>query len=150
MASYGPLFPIQQYTLANNLLIPAACFLAIALACTIFIFPQSLHSMLLTQYTGICLAPIKGLLDLQTPILASRPGDREAWSALAEKAYELRKAHVMGAGAVDGQTKLLGLEISHGRLGPVGLVKLVEKAKELGARAYSLASFVVSLWRLPR
>lgn len=90
------------------------------------------------------MTPIKALLDLQGAILSSHPGDRETWSGLAEKAYALRKAHVMGAGAVDGQIKLLGLEVSRGRLGPVELVKVVEKGKELGARAYSLASFVVS------
>lgn len=133
----------------NNLLIPAATFLAIALASTILIFPQSLHSIVVTLVHDACFTPIKALLDLQTPILNTSPSDRDAWDGLAEKAYALRKAHVMGVAGVDGQIKLLGLEISHGRLGAVELVRIVEKGKELGARAYSLASFVVHLYSHP-
>ena len=129
----------------NNLLIPAVCFLAIALASTILIFPQSLHSIVMTQLTETCFTPIKALLDLQEPILATSTLNRETWDGLAQKAYGLRKAHVMGVAGVDGQIKLLGLEISRGRLSAVDLVRVVEKGKELGARAYSLASFVVSL-----
>jgi hypothetical protein len=99
----------------------------------------------MTQLTETCFTPIKALLDLQEPILATSTLDRETWDGLAQKAYGLRKAHVMGVAGVDGQIKLLGLEISRGRLSAVDLVRVVEKGKELGARAYSLASFVVSL-----
>jgi hypothetical protein len=97
----------------------------------------------MTQVNEACFTPIKALIDLQEPILSASPSDRETWSGLAQKAYGLRKAHVMGVAGVDGQIKLMGLEISRGRLSAVDLVRIVEKGKELGARAYSLASFVV-------
>lgn len=92
----------------------------------------------------LCLTPIKGLLDLQTQVLEGSPSDHEAWSGLATKAAGLRKAHVMGATAVEGQVKLSGLEITHGRFGAADLQRIVLKQKTLGQRAFGLASFVVS------
>lgn len=128
----------------SNLLLPASVFLAIALASTILIFPQSLHSILLTQLNELCLTPIKGLLDLQTSVLDASPSDEEKWSGLASKAAGLRKAHVMGATALGGQVKLLSLEFTHGRFGAQDLQRIVEKEKVLGQRAFGLATFVVS------
>jgi hypothetical protein len=101
--------------------------------------------MLLTQTTELCLTPIKGLLDLQAKVLASSPSDADKWKELAGKATELRKLHVMGITAVEGQSKLLGLEITHGRFGANELQEIIAKGKTLGQRAFGLASFVVSL-----
>lgn len=41
--AYGPLFPVKNYTLATIFLIPTACYIAIALAATVLIFPQTLN-----------------------------------------------------------------------------------------------------------
>lgn len=82
---------------------------------------------------------------MQTQVLDASPSDHEAWGGIAAKASGLRKAHVMGATAVGGQSKLLSLEITHGRFGAHDLQRIVEKEKVLGQRAFGLASFVVSL-----
>lgn len=85
------------------------------------------------------------LLKLQDEVLTTLPSDHGKWTQLAEKGYELRAAHVKGVTALHGQVALLELEISRGQVGPGDLAKIFHKAKALGARAYGLASFVVSL-----
>lgn len=120
--------------------------MAIGLACTILFFPQSLHSIVLDGMIKTDLGPILSLLKLQEEILDANPEEREVWTELAEKAYDLRKAHVGGIAAIEGQTPLLQLEVTRGRMGPKDLVRVFEKSKELGARAYGLGSFVVSFY----
>jgi hypothetical protein len=87
-----------------------------------------------------CLAQLK----LQDNILATPASDHERWTEVTGKAYKLRMEHVAGVNEVEGQVKFLELEISRGRMGPGDLAKVFEKAKELGARGYMLASFAVS------
>ena len=91
------------------------------------------------------LKPAIGLLALQDEVLVTLPSETERWTELAKKAYGLRMEHIKGVSGLEGQIGLLQLEISRGQIGPDDLAKTFAKAKELGARAYNLASFVVSL-----
>ncbi|WWD17770.1 hypothetical protein CI109_102211 [Kwoniella shandongensis] len=143
MCSYGPLFPIQVYTLARQLLIPAAMFIAIALASVILIFPQTLNHIMLDSMTSKMLGPITKIVKLQEEVLNTSPGDKERWSALATKAYALRHGQIAATTALEGQTGLLQLEITRGQIGPRDLTKIFNKVKDLGIRAYGLTSFVL-------
>jgi hypothetical protein len=126
------------------LLIPAATYFAIGIASTILIFPQTLNSVFLTSFVKTNLEPIIGILKLQEEVVNTPPGDIETWSELSRKAVKLRAGHVAGVMGLDAQAGLLQLEISRGRLGPGDLGMMFKKSKDLGARAYGLASFAVS------
>lgn len=126
------------------LIIPAALYIAIAVACTIFIFPQSLNHIVITDLIKTNLAPIKSILKLQDEVVSTKPSDHEEVGKLAGKARGLRMAHVQGVNAVEGQIGLLQLEVTRGQIGAGDLAKIFEKAKELGSRSYGLVSFVVS------
>ncbi len=124
---------------------PAACFMAIAITSTILLFPQSLNSIVITALIKTNLRPALGLLKLQDEVLSTSPSEHEKWTGLAQKGYALRTAHIKGVTALQAQISMLQLEVTHGQIGPGDLSKVFEKAKELGARAYGLASFVVSV-----
>ncbi|GFZ43623.1 hypothetical protein JCM24511_01343, partial [Saitozyma sp. JCM 24511] len=143
MCSFGPLFPAQQYTLARQLLVPAACFMAIALACIIVLFPQTLHSVVLDGTIKACFKPCLVHLQLQEQVLQTKSDDHDKWSELAEKLRALRAGQIAGINGIGGQIKLLELEISRSRMGPGDLAKVFEKSKELCVRAYMLGSFVM-------
>jgi hypothetical protein len=82
-------------------------------------------------------------------VTTTPPSDQEKWTELADKARGLRAGHVKGVMGLQPQVGMLQLEISRGWVGPGDLGKLFEKAKDLGARAYGLASFVVRCLREP-
>ncbi|OCF73911.1 hypothetical protein I204_05757 [Kwoniella mangroviensis CBS 8886] len=141
MCSFGPLFPIPEYTLAKQLLIPAGVFIAIAIASMFLIFPQTLNHIMLDAVTTKMLGPTIRLLKLQDSVVTTSPQDTERWHELATQSYALRAGHIAGVTALEGQTALLQLEITRGQIGPGNLQKVFAKVKNLGLRAYGLASF---------
>ncbi|KAK8866031.1 hypothetical protein IAR55_001182 [Kwoniella newhampshirensis] len=143
MCSFGPLFPIQVYTLARQLLLPAATFIAIALVSVILIFPQTLNHVMLDATTVKMLGSITQLVKLQAEVLSTSPEDKEKWTQVATKAYALRHGHISAVTALEGQTGLLQLEITRGQIGPRNLQRIFNKIKDLGARTYGLTSFVL-------
>jgi hypothetical protein len=158
MCSFGPLFPIAQYTLAvsrsfpsnltvltfqKTLLTPAACYIAIALASSVLIFPQSLNHIVLTSITERPVAQCLQLFKLQDRVL--KTCEPEDWNALAKEAKESRIEFLKAIHEIEGQVKLLQLEITRGRTSAADLARVFGKLKELGTRVYNLTSFVVSL-----
>lgn len=84
------------------------------------------------------------MLELQDEVVVTPPSADEKWTGLAGRAFALRSDHVAATNAAAGQVALLHLEITRCQLGPADLEKLYAQTKRLGARAYGLASFVVS------
>jgi hypothetical protein len=126
------------------LVVPAACYLAISLAYLILFFPQTLHSVVLNSTIKACFKPSLAQLELQDEVLSAKSEDHDRWSELAAQAYALRGAQWSGVAALNGQIKLLELEISRGRFGPADLANIYEKSKELSLRAYGLSCMIVS------
>ncbi|WVR05967.1 hypothetical protein IAU60_002995 [Kwoniella sp. DSM 27419] len=141
MCSYGPLFPTAQYTLAKQLVIPAAVFIAIALASIFLIFPQTLSHILTDGVVKQLLTPTIQLFKLQDEVVNTPPSDREKWTELAKKSYGLKAKHIAAVMGLEGQTAMLNLEITRGQIGPADLVKIFNKCKDLGARGYALSTF---------
>ncbi|WWC86361.1 uncharacterized protein L201_001236 [Kwoniella dendrophila CBS 6074] len=141
MCSFGPLFPIPEYTLAKQLLIPAGVYIAIAIVCVFLIFPQTLNHIMLDAVTTKMLGTTIKLFKLQNQVVMTPPKDTEKWHELAVQSYALRAGHTAAVTALEGQTALLQLEITRGQVGPGDLQKLFGKVKNLGLRAYGLASF---------
>ncbi|KAL7424784.1 hypothetical protein Q5752_000468 [Cryptotrichosporon argae] len=142
MCTYGPLFPTKQYTLLKIIIYPALAQFGVAIACTLFIFPQSLSHLLVGTLTAKVLAPTLQMLELQAAVLSANPADKEAWTALADKAFALREMTAAAVGGIMGQKKMLQLEITRGRLGPAEVGDVIDRAKDLAARAFPLASLV--------
>ncbi|OXM76143.1 hypothetical protein C364_06247 [Cryptococcus neoformans Bt63] len=143
MCTIGPLFPVAQYTLAKQLLIPAACYIAIALASIIFIFPQTLNHIVLDSLNKTILTPAISLLTLLEEALETSPSDTEAWGKVAEKGYETREKLVGAVTVLEGQTGMLQLEITRGQIGPKDLEKVFAKLKVLCGTLYGVTSFAV-------
>ena len=125
------------------LLIPAGLYIAIASACTIFIFPQSLSHIVIGDLIKTNMKPIQSILKMQNDVLATAPSDTEKMGELAAKSKKLRSAQAQGTNAVEGQIPMLQLEITRCQIGPGPLTKIFEKTKELGAKMHGLASYVV-------
>lgn len=117
--------------------------MACGVVATIVFFPQSLNHLLLSSLVHKALNPLQQLLALQDDILATKPSDHERWSALAQNCYDLRAEFVEAQSGLDGQAKMLQLEVTRGRISPGQLGELVARTRELGARAFGLASFVL-------
>nr|KIR45893.1 hypothetical protein I312_04863 [Cryptococcus bacillisporus CA1280] len=131
MCTIGPLFPVAQYTLAKQLLIPAACYIAIALASIIFIFPQTLNHIVLDSLNKTILTPAISLLNILDEVLETSPSDTEAWGKVSEKGFETRDKLVAAVTALEDQTGMLQLEITRGQIGPKDLEKVVAKLKAM-------------------
>jgi len=88
------------------------------------------------------LAQCLHLLDLQDRVLHTN--DPEDWDGLAKEAKEGRIEFSKSIQEIEGQVKLLQLEITRGRTSAADLATVFGKLKELGGRVYGLTSFIVS------
>lgn len=70
--SYGPLFPIPQYTIVSSFLISVSCYVAIAIVCIIFVFPETMNHSFLASVTDI-IGRLKDYIDSQDAILSLAP-----------------------------------------------------------------------------
>lgn len=82
------------------------------------------------------------MLKLQDRVLAtSDPAD---WDELAKETREGRLELTRGMQEIEGQVKLLQLEVTRGRTSAADLAMVFDKLKELAGRLYGLTTFVVS------
>ncbi|GAA6009109.1 hypothetical protein JCM11491_005752 [Sporobolomyces phaffii] len=148
LCTYGPLFPVSQYTLAQTFIIPTACEIAIALAATILIFPQSLNSSYTINLVDKFLSPILQRSHLHSKVLGTpapsygtphETDEDQAWKAFPALWSGTQEAMASGLEALLGTTGLLELEISYGRLGAKDLASLTDSLRELLARSVGLA-----------
>ncbi|KPV71578.1 uncharacterized protein RHOBADRAFT_31005 [Rhodotorula graminis WP1] len=147
MCSYGPLFPVQQYTLATTFLIPTACYLAIALAGTILIFPQTLNYSWTTDLVDKFLSPVLQRSHLHSRLLHEQPpsfdpaaGDAPSpWSPFTSVVLSTQEAMSSALEGLLGGIGMLELEVSFGRLGAKDLKSLADSLRELHVRGVGLA-----------
>jgi hypothetical protein len=116
--------------------------MAIALASTILIFPQSLNHIILDDIIHKPLKITIDMIKLQDEVLATT--DEARWAELSIRSSGLRAGHVEGIQATEGQLGLLQLEVTRGQTSARDLTRLFKKLQEVGARAYGLTTFVVS------
>lgn len=88
-------------------------------------------------------APIKETLDLLSQALSSRPSDRATWESFTHTGTNLRQVVTEGAQGLLGQTALLDVEFSLGKLGPGDLKKVSGEVKSLIFQT----KYVFNLWR---
>ncbi|TYJ56489.1 hypothetical protein B9479_002736 [Cryptococcus floricola] len=114
-----------------------------SIASVILIFPQTLNHIVLDAFTKTIIAPCIELLDLQEQVLRTSPSDKSKWAELADKTYAIRDKHVSSMTALQEQIGMLQLEITRGQIGPTDTERIFDKSKDLGARLYSITSFVM-------
>ncbi|GAA5970998.1 hypothetical protein JCM8115_004766 [Rhodotorula mucilaginosa] len=150
MTAYGPLFPNQNYTLSTMFMVPTACYLAIAIAGTIIIFPQTVSHALTEGLVDRIISPVRQRADLHAKILATPPpsDDDDAaavkshrWSTLGEMWIATQEAISSGLELLMIALPLSELELSMGQLSAKDYRSLVEPIRELVTRSISLASF---------
>ena len=147
--AYGPLFPNQNYTLSTMFMVPTACYLAIAIAGTIIIFPQTVSHALTEGLVDRIISPVRQRADLHAKILATPPpSDDDAatleshtWSTLGEMWIATQEAISSGLELLMIALPLSELELSMGQLSAKDYRSLVEPIRELVTRSISLASF---------
>ncbi|KAJ8703361.1 hypothetical protein PTI98_001988 [Pleurotus ostreatus] len=142
MCSYGPLFYASQYTIAKQFLLPTSYYLAIALASLVLIFPETLNHAWLSLLSDSVFSPTKQTLGVLSQALSSRPSDRATWESFTQKGGNLRRAVIAGTQGLLGQTGLLDVEFSLGRLGPGDLKRISGEMKSLMFRTSGLLSFL--------
>lgn len=124
-------FYASQYTIAKQFLLPTSYYLAIALASLVLIFPETLNHAWLSLLSDSVFSPTKQTLGLLSQALSSRPSDRATWESFTQKGGNLRRAVIGGTQGLLGQTGLLDVEFSLGRLGPGDLRRISGEMKSL-------------------
>ncbi|BGP73444.1 hypothetical protein NBRC10513v2_006855 [Rhodotorula toruloides] len=146
MCSYGPLFPVNQYTLATTFLIPTACYIAVALAGTVLLFPRTLNTSWTTDLVDKVLSPILQRAQMHSKLLSTPPprsdsGSSESeWSKLGSIVSSTQEASSAGLEGLLGMLGMMELEISYGRLSAKDLKRLVEPLRELHNRSVLLGA----------
>ncbi len=158
LVSYGPLFPIAQYTLATIFLLPIGASLGVAFGCMLFIFPESLNY----SWTRNLIKLVRlqsSLLGMhydfiQTPIQMPKQSDSEDGGdddKSQPSATDLTSFHakvkgtnagaVALANALSDQAGFLELDVSRGRFSGKDLKKLLALLRGVNLRLLGLASF---------
>ncbi|WVQ85239.1 hypothetical protein IAT38_007404 [Cryptococcus sp. DSM 104549] len=79
VCTIGPLFPMKQYLLAKELVVPAACFIAIALASIVLILPQTLNHIILDGLNRKLLGPAISIIQIQNQLLDGDASEAEGF-----------------------------------------------------------------------
>ncbi|EMS18110.1 uncharacterized protein RHTO_06690 [Rhodotorula toruloides NP11] len=146
MCSYGPLFPVNQYTLATTFLIPTACYIAVALAGTVLLFPRTLNTSWTTDLVDKVLSPILQRAQMHSKLLSTPPPRSDSgssdseWSKLGTIVSSTQEASSAGLEGLLGTLGMMELEVSYGRLSAKDLKRLVEPLRELHNRSVLLGA----------
>ncbi|GAA5844609.1 hypothetical protein JCM11251_002242 [Rhodosporidiobolus azoricus] len=154
MCSYGPLFPFAQYTLATTFLIPTACFIAIALAATVLIFPATLNHVWTIDLVDKFLSPVLQRSHLHSKLLSTPPpafhdisqSTRSSastpppspWSRFTALFAGTQEKAAAGLEGLLGGIPMLELEVTYGKLGAKDLAGLADALRELHVRSVGL------------
>ncbi|KAI9512000.1 hypothetical protein F5148DRAFT_157072 [Russula earlei] len=142
----GPLFPFSQYNLLNSILIPVSIYAAIAIAVTIFVFPQTAHHAYLAAIT-LLLGQMKLLLDAQEDILSAVPGSLTPESPKALQLRAIRRSMFAIYQGLTLQAKFINAEFSWGRWNGDDAKKLQEPLLGVISRINGLMSFLKYIGR---
>ncbi|SCV69224.1 BQ2448_2244 [Microbotryum intermedium] len=142
MLSYGPLFPLANYTLAYNFLLPTGCFLGIATASSVLIFPESINSTWTTSLVDTCLTPVYERIALFSKLLRTPPpsSTSTAWIDQHDAWSNNAMTIASGVNALLGGMGVMELEASIGRLSGKDYASLKPLLEELESRSLGLGS----------
>lgn len=143
MCTYGPLFPISQYTLGSVFMLPIGVSLGISFACMILIFPETLSHVWSTNHIKLLQAN-KGYLATHDAFLQALSVSNDFSATLHEfegKLAASRGGQIALFEGLDGQKGFLNLEITYSALGAKDLTKLLQPCRVFTLKLFGLMSF---------
>lgn len=110
------------------LILPTACYVAMAVASLLFIFPETMSHIWIRDVVETFLEPSLSLLAVQDSVLTSSfPLDGEEFASKVQKGKDIRRGIVAGVQGILGGIGTIDLEISVGKLGPGDLKEISSK-----------------------
>ncbi|KDQ52244.1 hypothetical protein JAAARDRAFT_184405 [Jaapia argillacea MUCL 33604] len=139
--SYGVLFPFSYYNLLNIVLIPVACYIAIALVVITFVFPETVNHASL-ESTVTLLRHLQGIVKSQNEILEIDDLEKLATgSPLRMKIVGARAAAVGMQQLLAAKMKFIDVEFSFGRWNGGDVKDLQEPLLGVVIRVVGLQAF---------
>lgn len=133
----GPLLPAFQGTIPQVLIKPAAAALAVSLACSMLIFPESTSHMTLFSMHKL-INSISSSLDLTTSFLANYPDNSHM-----EQMQALRSGVIAGWAALEPAMGFLSFDLSFGHWSAEDISSLKEPVRRVMVTSLSLLAFEI-------
>ncbi|KAF7313882.1 hypothetical protein HMN09_00546000 [Mycena chlorophos] len=133
----GPLFPTKRYTLLNSTAISISAYMAIAVASSLLIFPETMSHLVMNQLT-LQVGRIKKLVEMQDSVLR---GKDMAADTMVQQFKALRAVVVATQQQIVSTAGFLSLEFSWGRWSGDDIRTLEEPVVALIARSSALLNF---------
>nr|GAT57032.1 predicted protein [Mycena chlorophos] len=133
----GPLFPTKRYTLLNSSAISISAYIAIAVATSLLIFPETMSHLVMNQLT-LQLGRIKKLVEMQDSALR---GKDMAADTMVQQFKALRAVVVATQQQIVSTAGFLSLEFSWGRWSGDDIRTLEEPVIALISRSSALLNF---------
>lgn len=147
MCTYGPYFPISQYTLGTIFLLPIGVSLGVSFACMLFIFPETLSWGWQGNLSKM-LKATKGYVALHDSFLnelASSDDIDKTTKGYDAKLKGAQTGIIQLLQALEGQRPFLHMEVTWSCLSPKDLTALLQPMKVLALRSFGLFSFNTAL-----
>lgn len=148
MASYGPLFPVSQYTLGSIFLLPIGVSLGISFACMLLIFPETLswgwqrNLSKLIKLSRTYLATHNAFL---SELAQEGTNAQETITKYDAKLQPLQAGCIALIEAMQGQKPFLHMEITYAALSGKDLAALLDPVKQWIMRSFGLMAFNFAL-----
>ncbi|PCH37055.1 hypothetical protein WOLCODRAFT_140699 [Wolfiporia cocos MD-104 SS10] len=140
LCSYGPLFPIPQYTLLNSILTPLACYVAIGMILISLFFPESLNHSLLNSASEL-LGQIQTLVVVQDEVLTTPASELLPGGTTLTKVTSVRDEMLTGLQGFISQLSLINLEFSWGKWNGDDVKSLDRPLAAVASRLAALQGF---------
>lgn len=143
MCVYGPLFPVQQYTLGTIFLLPIGCAVGIGFACMLFIFPETLSHIWQGNMVKL-LRTSKDFVAVHDDAIRAMAVAADPQTLLREtqgKLREIQSRQVQLIEVMDGQKGFLHIEATFSALSSTDLVTLLQPTKQFTLRIFGLLNF---------
>ncbi|THH07358.1 hypothetical protein EW145_g3442 [Phellinidium pouzarii] len=139
--TFGPLFPVTEFTILSSILISSGCYIAIGIVCCIFIFPETMnHSYL--AFASVILGNIKGYTQSIGTVLDMSPEQITAdEDGCVSRCVAQRREMLSNVQALQQKGGLINVEFSWGRWNGDDARGLEDPLRVLVARLSEFYSF---------
>ncbi|KAI5115336.1 hypothetical protein M0805_008881, partial [Coniferiporia weirii] len=133
----APLYPYPFYQTGQSILKPIAFHSAIALLCSIFVFPETVNAQFIKRFRGV-FVPLSKAMRIQPEIFAV-----SAWSDEFDPSAFINQVAAAEAALAPlaAASRLLKKDLSWGRFGSKDFSRLHELARRMAVRANGMAFY---------
>ncbi|KAJ7047102.1 hypothetical protein C8F04DRAFT_1308883, partial [Mycena alexandri] len=132
-------YPFYQECIGQSIVLPVSIHSAIALLCSIAIFPSTISSKFTSQLT-LVLAPLAKSFELHQAILKQDPYSSEFSSTATAIAASVAKSEA-GLVPLAASVRLLKSDLVYSRFAPTGFIALQKVAKRMAVRANGMTRY---------